>query len=73
MSDARHSGPEGPGKRHATPELTADRAFPAQHYRQNRSAFHNVYFRNDRLSRMFIPRRNISENHPDFVQAPTES
>jgi hypothetical protein len=53
--------------------LTADWAFPAQQYRQTGSAFHNVCFRNDRLSRMFIPRRNISENHPDFVQAPTES
>jgi hypothetical protein len=30
-------------------------------------------FRNDRLACMFISRRNIPENHPDFVQAPTES
>lgn len=47
--------------------------FGAIQDRQNGSAFRNVCFRNDRLSRMFIPRRNISENHLDFVQAPTES
>jgi hypothetical protein len=53
--------------------LTARLAFSAHRIGKTALRFARYVFRNDRLSRMFIPRRNISENHLDFVQAPTES